>query len=85
MAKTKLELSRGAEFCPINIRKVGKREAKLAPPIPSTGEPEDMFAETKLVTPTDDIGPCFEMLVTAKSANPPGAEVKSKCDLCGRE
>ena len=76
---------RGAEFCPIILRKVGKLEARLPPPIPSTGEPEDMFAETELVKPTNDIGPYFEMLITAESAKPPGAEVASKCDLCGRE
>jgi hypothetical protein len=76
---------RGAEFCPIILRKVGKREARLPPPIPSTGEPEDMYAETELVKLANDIDPYFEMLITAESGKPAGAETASKCDLCGRE
>jgi hypothetical protein len=34
---------RGVFFCPVTFRKIGKRNARLPAPIPSTGEPEDII------------------------------------------
>jgi hypothetical protein len=44
-------------YSPVTLRKVGKREARLPAPIPSTGEPEDIIHEVPLVTLTDTVGP----------------------------
>ena len=37
-------------FAPVTMRKVGTRSSKRSPPIPKTGEPEDMIHEVKTVT-----------------------------------
>ena len=35
--------------CPIILRKIGRREANLPTPMPSTGEPEDIINEVPFV------------------------------------
>ena len=70
--------------CPVGLRKIGKREARLAPPIPSTGEPEDMIHEVTLSTDVSQIGPYFEILIQKESAYPPGGTPLSTCAGCGR-
>jgi hypothetical protein len=42
----------GPSFLPVVLRKIGEREAKLSPPMPSTGEPEDMIREVPLLKKT---------------------------------
>ena len=79
------ELIRGIAFCPVTLRKIGKREARLSPPIPSTGEPEDLIQEVPLLTRTGPIGPYYEMVILSDSAYPPGGEPVSVCSGCGRE
>lgn len=71
--------------CPVILRKIGKREARLPPPVPSTGEPEDMIDEVPLVQDTSRIGPYFEIVVRKHSGYPPGLELLSRCPACGRE
>jgi uncharacterized protein CXXCG len=75
----------GLAFSSVVLRKIGKREAKLPPPIPSTGEPEDMLREMPLLKQKDGVGPYYEMLILSESARPPGGDPKSICSGCGRE
>jgi hypothetical protein len=72
-------------FCPVILRKIGKRNAKLPVPIPSTGEPEDIIEEITLLADTNSVGPYFELLVQTKSAYAPGTEPLSVCSGCGRK
>jgi hypothetical protein len=67
------------------LRKVGTRRATLPPPVPSTGEPEDIIHEVPLSKTHTGIGPYFEMIVLRDSGYPPGAQPKSVCRCCGRE
>jgi hypothetical protein len=75
----------GAGFCPVTLRRIGKRAAKLPPPMPSTGEPEDIIEEVPLLTRTESVGPYYEMVILSDSAYPPGGEPVSVCSGCGRE
>jgi hypothetical protein len=75
----------GAVFCPVTLRRVGKRSANLPPPVPNTGEPEDIINEVELLESVDKVGQYYEMIITAKSQRPPGAEVYRICAACGRE
>ena len=70
--------------CPVTLRKIGKREAKLPPPIPSTGEPEDIIDEVPILKDTSEIGPYFEVLILKESAYPPGCTPTSICAGCNR-
>jgi len=72
-------------YSPVTLRKVGKREARLPAPIPSTGEPEDIIHEVPLLTRTNSIGPYFELVIQSESGYAPGAEPLSICSGCGRE
>lgn len=72
-------------YSPVTLRKVGKREARLAAPTPSTGEPEDIIHEVPLLTRTDSIGPYFELVIQSESGYAPGAQPLSVCAGCGRE
>jgi hypothetical protein len=71
-------------FAKVELRKVGKREAKLPPPIPASGEPEDLINEATLLTDTSTIGPYYEMIILNESGYPPGGTPKSICSGCGR-
>ena len=79
------ENRRNLQFSPVTFRKVGKREAKLPPPIPSTGEPEDIIRKVPLLKQTKSIGPYYEMLILSDSGRPPGGDPKSTCSGCGWE
>lgn len=70
---------------PVTLRKIGKREARLPPPMPSTGEPEDMIDEVPLSIDPSGIGPYYEIIVQKKSENPPGYKVLSTCRRCGSQ
>jgi Protein of unknown function (Gmx_para_CXXCG) len=72
------------EFAKVELRKVGKREARLPPPIPVSGEPEDLINETPLLTDTSKIGPYYELIILNESGYPPGRAPKSICSGCGR-
>lgn len=75
----------GVTFCPAVIDKVGKRASKGPIPIASTGEPEDIIEEVEPEQDPTSFGPLYEMVVTSESGRPPGAEVISRCEACGRE
>ena len=70
--------------CPVELRKIGTREATLPPPIPSTGEPEDMINEVPLSRNSTDIGPYFEILVQKESGFPVGGTPVTICSGCKR-
>ncbi len=70
--------------CPVTLRKTGKREATLPPPIPSTGEPEDMMDEVPIRNITSDIGPYFEVVILKESGYPRGGTPTGFCSGCGR-
>jgi hypothetical protein len=72
-------------ICPVTLRKIGKREAKLSPPMPSTGEPEDMIDEVPILKDTSEIGPYFEVLILKESDYPPGGTPTRICPGCKRE
>jgi hypothetical protein len=74
-----------AVFCEVILRKVGKRKATLPPPMPSTGEPEDVINEVPLLSRLDAVGLYYEMVLLTESAYPPGGEPVSLCSGCGRE
>ena len=71
---------------PVNLRKVGKREAKLPAPIPKSGEPEDIINEAPLLSDTSEVGPYYEVFPRHASNEPPNwiIEIESRCDACGR-
>ena len=75
----------GVSCCPVTLRKVGQREARLQAPIPSTGEPEDIIDEVPLLSHTDSIEPYFELVIQSESGYAPGAEPLSVCAGCGRK
>jgi len=70
--------------CPVTLRKIGRREANLSPPIPSTGEPEDIIDEVPLCHDVSPVGPYFEILVQKESDYPPGGTPVTTCLGCGR-
>jgi hypothetical protein len=74
---------RDIAFGEVSLRKVGKKSAKLQPPIPSTGEPEDIVKEVP-TKKSPKTGPkYFELCIYGKSAPPPGRELLSECSACG--
>ena len=75
----------GAAFCPAVIDKIGKRKSTGPAPVPSTGEPEDIIEEAEAGDNLAQTAPLYEMVVTARSGRPPGAEPFTVCPGCTRE
>lgn len=69
---------------PVIMRKIGKRDANLPPPMPSTGEPEDMINEAALLDQASAAGSYSEFLVLHESGFPPGGTPISVCSGCRR-
>ncbi len=69
---------------PMTMSKIGRREANLPPPIPASGEPEDIMRSAVQV-PGTDVGPYFELLVRADSRRVRGTEPSIVCKVCGCE
>lgn len=76
---------KGCVLIPVVPRKIGSRSAELPAPIPSTGEPEDLITETSQLLDPSQVPPYYELVITAQSKRPPGAEPQAICDLCGRD
>jgi hypothetical protein len=70
--------------CQVTLRKIGKRNAKLPPPMPSTGEPEDIINEVPLLDDPSVGGGYWEILVQHESGFPPGGTPISVCSVCKR-
>lgn len=72
------------EICPVTLRNIGDRSAKLHPPIPSSGEPEDIISEVPIIKDSSKIGPYFEILMLKESGYPPGGTPNKICPGCKR-
>jgi hypothetical protein len=70
--------------CAVNLRKVGERDLSLEPPMPSTGEPEDIIEEVPLSRTPSSYGPYFEILINNESELPDGVNDLSICPGCQR-
>jgi hypothetical protein len=70
--------------CPVTLRKVGKRSAKLEPIEPESGEPEDMLEGFHAYRRTTGVGKYFEILIRNESGYPPGGAPKRICSGCQR-
>ena len=75
----------GISLCPVILRKIGKRAARLTPQAPVTGEPEDFINEVPPQIQTASIGPYFELVVQSKSGFAPGCEPFTTSSGCGRK
>jgi len=73
---------KGVTFLPINKKKVGKGKAKK---IPLKITEHNREIEIEVDNDNEPNGTYYEMLITAESKRPPGAEITSICNLCGRE
>lgn len=71
-------------FSEVTMRKVGRQEAKLPAPVPSTGEPEDLINELPLLETLDSVGRYYEMIILKDSCYPPSRTPKSICPGCRR-
>jgi hypothetical protein len=71
-------------ICPVTLRKIGKRNAKLPPPMPSTGEPEDIINEVPLLENPLTTASYSEILILNESGFPPGGTPMSVCSGCKR-
>jgi hypothetical protein len=69
---------------PVTMRKIGSREARLPPPMPSTGEPEDMIDEVPILEDKSKIGSYFEILILNESNPPFGVAPALFCSGCNR-
>jgi hypothetical protein len=70
--------------CPVILRKIGKRNAKLSPYMPSMGEPEDIINEVPLLDDPNSVGSYSEVVILHKSGFPPGGTPISICPGCRR-
>ncbi len=79
------ELYDDVDIIQVHLRKIGKRNAKLPPDKPYTGEPEDMINEAALIQYPDSPGPYFEIVVRSESNYPEGGTPDTICSVCKRE
>ena len=70
-------------FAPVIMRKVGARPAKLPPPMPSTGEPEEIINEVSVRKFPKTGNRYYELIVLAKSKPPPSRIPTFICSVCG--
>lgn len=74
----------GIRILRVNLRKIGKRNASGQPPIPRSGEPEDMMNTISPKACGAAVGPYYEVIIQSESALPPGAGEVRPCPECGR-
>jgi len=72
-------------FFPVNFEKIGERKPKGRPPMPDSGEPEDIIDAVKLISKPNMNKNYFEMVIRGASKLPPGGEPKRICEGCGRK
>jgi hypothetical protein len=68
----------------VKFGKIGKKEARLPAPIPSTGEPEDLITEAKPLSDLSSVGPYYEAIPTSESGRPLGGSPDAVCLGCLR-
>lgn len=73
----------GVAFCPVVLRKVGKRSPRASFRMPSTGEPEDLVTGMKRGDTAPYSASYFELVVAEDMPDPPGVEPCQRCSLCG--
>ena len=78
------ECQNDISVCAVNLRKVGERDSTLEPPMPPTGEPEDIIEEVPLSRNPSNYGPYFEILINNESELPDGVNDLSICPGCHR-
>jgi hypothetical protein len=79
------ELSGDVEIVPVQLRKIGKLNVKLASGIPDSGKSEANSDEAELNNPADSIGKYYQVLVRSESDYPTGGTPVSTCPLCKRK
>lgn len=79
------ELSDDVEIVPVQLRKIGKLNAKLPQATPVSGKPEAITDEAELNNPGDSIGRYYQVLVRSESDYPTGGTPVSTCPLCKRK
>jgi hypothetical protein len=57
----------------------------VPPPVPRSGEPEDLITAVRATVPANAISSLFELVVTAESGRPLGSRDFRLCNCCGRE
>jgi len=68
----------------VKFGRIGKNEALLPAPIPSTGEPEDLISEARTLAGLSSVGPYYEAIPASDSGWPPGGTPVSVCSGCLR-
>jgi hypothetical protein len=79
------ELSGDVEIVPVQLRKIGKLNAKILPAISVSSKPEAIIDKTELNNPDDSIGRYYQILVRSESDYPKGGAPVSTCPLCKRK
>lgn len=80
------ELSGDVEIVPIELRKVGKRNATPSAPFSHTDYPsEDSIHNTNSIRYNEPIGTYYQVLVRAVSGYPKGGSPVSVCSVCKHE
>lgn len=72
-------------FFPVKFTKIGDRKPKGRPPMPNSGEPEDIIDSVKPISNPNLNKNYFEMIIQGASKLPPGGEPKEICQGCGRK
>jgi hypothetical protein len=79
------ELCDDVEIVPVQLRKIGKLNAKLPQAITDSGKPEAIIDGVELNNPEDSIGTYYQILVRSESDYPKGGTPVSVCPLCKRK
>jgi hypothetical protein len=75
----------GIVFAPVVARRIGPQSPRDVPPMPPSGEPDDLLALAPLADPSDPIALDYhEMVITTESALLPGCLERARCNACGR-
>lgn len=78
------QLSGDVEIVPVQLRKIGKLNMKLATGIPDSGKPEAINDKTELNNSDNSIGAYYQVLVRSESDYPQGGTPVSVCPVCKR-
>jgi hypothetical protein len=74
----------GTRFFPATLGKIGTRSTKLPPPIPSSGEPEDIMTHARRRKTTEaDVPNYHHMVICGESKWPDYLSIESECEVCG--
>ena len=75
----------GVVFAPVVARRIGPQSPRDVPPMPPSGDPDDLFALAPLHDPAQQPPlDYYEMVITSESALLPGCVERARCNACGR-